>query len=75
MLTDVETTYYGIPLRVAENPAWWHANLDLVGYLLQALLESRCVTGVRPEHPRPGRLLSSAVAVLDGVRAVRSHQL
>jgi hypothetical protein len=42
------------------------ANLDLVGDLAEALLEARRVAGVRPQHPRIWRLLSGAVAVLDG---------
>jgi hypothetical protein len=42
------------------------ASLDLVGDLPEALFESRRVAGVRPEYPRVRRLLSSAVAVLDG---------
>lgn len=40
-------------------------DLDLICYLPVALLESCCVTGVRPEDPRLWRLLGDAEAVLD----------
>jgi len=69
----------GLPLRLALSFRSQHsvlehirlrvlppANLDLVGFLAEALLESGCVAGMRPEHPRLGRLLGGAVAVLDG---------
>ena len=50
-------------IRLCVLPA---ANLDLLCYLPVALLESSCVAGVRPEHPRLARLFSGAIAVLDG---------
>src|SRR5689334_21557804 len=41
------------------------ANVDLLCKLPVALLESSCVAGVHPEHPRLSRLLSGAITVLD----------
>jgi hypothetical protein len=50
-------------IRLRVPPA---AHLDLVGDFPEALLQSRRVADMRPEHPRVRRQLGSAVAVLDG---------
>jgi hypothetical protein len=50
-------------------------NLDLIGNVLIALLETCRAIGVNPEHSRPQRLLVNSIIVLDGELRLASRQL